>query len=141
MANVRFIKTKKERYVNRDTYDDTALYFCEDTQEMFWGNRIISDGARVIPTYADLPECLGAADGVIYYTEDTKNGYMINPERTAWLQVVYAPVTDINSIPEEDKHTVAATVGAVQDVKEELTSYIDEQVMTGGTGILDGGEV
>ena len=141
MANVRFVKTTKKRYCDRDSYDDRALYFCEDTHEMFWGDRIISDGSRIVPTYADLPEYLCAADGIVYYTEDTKNGYMINPDRTAWLQVTYAPVSDVSSVPEEEKYKVAATVGAVQDVREELTAYIDEQVLTGGTGTLDGGEI
>ena len=31
MANVRFIKTTKEKHLKRDTYDPNALYFCEDT--------------------------------------------------------------------------------------------------------------
>ena len=141
MANVRFIKTTKQRYISRDTYDSTALYFCEDTGEIFKGSTLFTDGIRVVPTYADLPKCPCAADGVVYYIEETRNGYVMSPDRTRWLQTIYAPVTDVTSIPEGEEYNVVTTVGAVKDMEKEIYAYIDEQVTTGGTGILDGGEI
>ena len=140
MANVRFIKTNKERYINRDTYDDTALYFCQDTHELFWGSRLLSDGIRVVPTYDDLPELSTAADGIVYYVHNTRNGYTLSPDRTEWLQTIYAPVIDMSSVPEGEEYNVVATVGAVRDLEEELRTYIDEQVITSGETI-DYGEI
>lgn len=142
MANVRFIKTTKKKWLNRDTYDPTALYFCEDTGEMFKGDVLYTDGVRVISTRADLPEYHCAADGVVYYTEDTRNGYMLSPDRTEWLQTIYAPVTNVNAIPEGEEYNVVTTVGAVRDIEKALYAYIDEQVSTmGGNGTIDYGEI
>jgi hypothetical protein len=141
MANVRFIKTTKEKWLNRDTYDSTALYFCEDTGEIFKGNILFTDGIRVVPTYADLPECPCAADGVVYYVTETRNGYTMAPDRSGWLQTIYAPVTDMSTVPEGEEYNVVATVGAVRDLEEELRLYIDEQVATNGTTTIDYGEI
>ena len=141
MANVRFIKTTKEKWLKRDTYDSTALYFCEDTGEIFKGGTLFTDGIRVVPTYADLPECPYAADGVVYYVAETRNGYVMSPDRTGWLQTIYAPVTDVSSIPEGEEYNVVTTVGAVRDIEKALYAYIDEQVATGGNGTIDYGEI
>lgn len=126
--NVRFIRTTKEKWSNRDTYDDNALYFCRDTNELFWGARCISDGVRVIQTYNDLPECSCAADGVVYYVADTKAGFMLSPTRDAWLQTIYAPVTDISTIPEGEEYNVVTTVGAVRDIENAIYTYIDSEI-------------
>ena len=131
MANVRFIKTTKTKYLNRDTYDSTALYFCEDTGEIFKGNILFTDGIRIVPTRADLPECPCAADGVVYYVAETKNGYMMAPDRSGWLQTIYAPVTDVSTIPEGEEYNVVTTVGAVRDIEKEIYAYVDEQVGSG----------
>lgn len=128
MANVRFIKTTKKKYINRDSYDPTALYFCEDTGEIFKGNVLFTDGIRIVPTHADLPECPCAADGVVYYVADTKNGYMMSPDRTEWLQTIYAPVTDVSSIPEGEEYNVVTTVGAVRDIERAIYDYIDQEI-------------
>lgn len=141
MANVRFIKTTKEKWLKRDTYDSTALYFCEDTGEIFKGGTLFTDGIRVIPTYEDLPKCPYAADGVVYYVTETRNGYVMAPDRSGWLQTIYAPVTDVSSIPEGEEYNVVTTVGAVRDIEKAIYAYIDEQVATGGTGTMDYGEI
>lgn len=141
MANVRFIKTMKERYLNRDTYDDTALYFCQDTHELYWGSRLLSDGIRVVAKYEELPELSRAADGIVYYVHDTRNGYTISPDRTEWLQTIYAPVTNMSDVPEGEEYNVVATVGAVRDLEEELRKYIDEQTFMGNDESIDYGEI
>ena len=139
--NVRFIRTTKEKYLNRDTYDEFALYFCEDTCEIFKGSDVYTDGIRVVPTYADLPECPCAADGVIYYVADTKNGYMMSPDRSKWVQTIYAPVTDISSIPEGEEYNVVTTVGAVRDIEKAIYDYIDAKIDSCGSGNIDYGEL
>lgn len=140
MANVRFIKTSKERYINRDTYDDTALYFCQDTHEMFWGDRLISDGVRVVPTHADLPELSQAADGIVYYVADTRNGYTLSPDRTEWLQTIYAPAMSADIVPEEEIYNTVTTVGAVRDIEKAIYAYIDNQIAINGES-MDYGEI
>ena len=83
--NVRFVRTTKERWLTRDTYDPLALYFCEDTQEMCKGDKVLTDGVRIVPTKADLPSCPCAADGVVYYVTETRNGYVMAPDRSGWF--------------------------------------------------------
>lgn len=139
--NVRFVRTTKEKYLNRDTYDEFALYFCTDTGEIFKGSDVYTDGIRVVPTYADLPQCPCAADGIIYYVADTKNGYMMSPDRSKWIQTIYAPVTDISSIPEGEEYNVVTTVGAVRDIEKAIYDYIDTQIGSGGSGNIDYGEL
>lgn len=141
MANVRFIKTTKEKHLKRETYDPNALYFCEDTNEIFKGAYVYTDGIRVVPTHADLPSCPTAADGVVYYVTETRNGYTMAPDRSGWLQTIYAPVANMEDVPEGEEYNVVATVGAVRDLEEELRTYIDEQVTTGGSGSIDYGEI
>lgn len=126
--NVRFIRTTKAKYLSKDTYDAFALYFCEDTNEIFKGNAVYTDGIRVVQTKADLPECLCAADGVVYYVADTKAGFMLSPTRDAWLQTIYAPVTDISTIPEGEEYNVVTTVGAVRDIEQKIYDYIDQEI-------------
>lgn len=125
--NVRFVRTTKAKWLARDTYDQFALYFCEDTGEMFKGDQVYTDAIRVIPTKADLPSCPYAADGIIYYISETKSGYMMAPDRSGWLQTIYAPVTDAYVIPESEMYTTVTTVGAVRDIENKIYEYIDEK--------------
>ena len=128
MANVRFVKTTKEKHLNRDTYDPNALYFCEDTQEIYKGQYPYTEGVKVIPTKADLPSCPCAADGVVYFIAETKSGYMMSPDRTEWLQTIYAPVTDAYAIPESEMYSTVTTVGAVRDIEKAIYAHIDEEI-------------
>ena len=139
--NVRFVRTTKEKYLNRETYDIYALYFCEDTGEMFKGSSLLTDGVRVIPTFDDLPQCPCAADGVIYYVKETRNGYMMAPDRSGWLQTIYAPAINVDSIPEGEEYNVVTTVGAVRDIEKKIYDYIDEKIDSGGSGNTDYGEL
>lgn len=136
--NVRFVRTTKEKWLARDTYDPLALYFCEDTGEMCKGDKVLTDGVRVVPTHADLPECSCAADGILYYVHDTRNGYTLSPDRTEWLQTIYAPAEDATKIPESEIYNTVTTVGAVRDIENALYKYIDEEIakveITGGQG-------
>lgn len=140
MANVRFVRTTQAKQDNRLDYDINALYFCTDSGALYRGNQLLTDGVRSVETYSKLPKFSVAADGVIYYTLDTKNGYLMNSEKTEWLQIIYAPVTDISSVHEENISKVTATVGAVLDIKKELKDYIDKKTST-VSGIIDGGDI
>lgn len=124
--NVRFYSGTREQYDNLVTHNPLALYFCDDTGELFKGDICLSDGVRIVPTRADLPECSCAADGVVYFIANTKSGFMVSPDRTEWLQTIYAPVTDAYTIPEEEMYTTVTTVGAVRDIEEKIYKRIEE---------------
>jgi hypothetical protein len=127
-SQVRFYLGTREQYNNIVEKNPLALYFCEDTAELFRGDQCISDGVRIVPTKADLPECSCAADGIVYFIAETKSGFMVSPDRTEWLQTIYAPVTDAYVIPEEEMYTTVTTVGAVRDIETAIYKYIDEEV-------------
>jgi hypothetical protein len=132
MANVRFYSGTRAQYDALLTHNPLALYFCDDTGELFKGDICLSDGIRIVPTRADLPECSCAADGIVYFIAETKSGFMVSPDRTEWLQTIYAPVTDAYTIPEEEMYTTVTTVGAVRDIEAKLYKRIEE-VASGGT--------
>lgn len=132
-SQVRFFLGTREQYNNIAEKNPLALYFCEDTAELFRGNQCLSDGVRIVPTRADLPECSCAADGVVYFIAETKSGFMISPDRTKWLQTIYTPVTDAYTIPEEEMYTTVTTVGAVRDIEAKIYERIDSiEIGTGG---------
>lgn len=133
MANVRFVRTTKEKQINRGTYDQNALYFCIDSREFYRANQLLTDGVRVVETYAELPAFNVAADGILYFVEETRNGYVLDVSRKAWLQVVYAPNEALESIPEG---STVATTETVLVVKEEIlnTVYTKEQIDAMGLG-------
>lgn len=133
MANVRFVRTTKEKQVNRGTYDKNALYFCLDSREMYRGDQLLTDGVRVVTTYDNLPAFNVAADGILYFVEETKNGYVLNTARNGWLQVVYAPIKGLESIPEG---STIATTETVLEVREEILNnvYTKEQIDAMGLG-------
>lgn len=132
MANVRFYSGTRAQYDSLTNRNPLALYFCDDTGELFKGDICLSDGIRIVPTRADLPECSCAADGIVYFIAETKSGFMVSPDRTEWLQTIYAPVTDAYTIPEEEMYTTVTTVGAVRDIEAKLYKRIEE-VASGGT--------
>lgn len=88
--NVRFFNGSKADYERILKPNPTGLYFCTDSHELFFGDMLLSDGLRVVPTFADLPSISEhkAAEGIIYFVEATKNGYVLPPNGTEWLQVI-----------------------------------------------------
>lgn len=120
MANVRFVSTTQNKQDNREEYDDNALYFCKDSGALYRGSQLLSDGARIVESYADLPDFNVAADGIIYYVLDTRNGYLLNQTKDGWISIMNA-----NS----------------EETKQELKDYIDEKLGTISGGTLDGGEI
>lgn len=133
MANVRFVRTTKEKQINRGTYDQNALYFCTDSREFYRADQLLTDGVRIVAAYDQLPAFAVAADGILYFVEDTKNGYVLNATRDGWLQVVYAPNESLESLPEG---STIATTETVLVVKEEIlnTVYTREQIDAMGLG-------
>lgn len=129
--NVRFYSGTRAQYDSLITKNPLALYFCDDTGELFKGDICLSDGIRIVPTHDDLPELSCAADGIVYFIRDSRNGYMVSPDRTEWLQTIYAPVTDAYTVPESEIYNTVTTVGAVRDIEAKIYERI-EQVAAGG---------
>ena len=131
--NVIFVRTTKQKQINRETYNKNALYFCTDTNEMYRADQLLTDGVRVVATYDQLPAFTVAADGILYFVEETKNGYVLNAARDGWLQVVYAPNEALETVPEG---STIATTETVLVVKEEIlnTVYTKEQIDAMGLG-------
>lgn len=130
--NVRFFAGTKADYLNLPSpKNPLGLYFCADTQELFWADRLLTDGVRVVPTQQDLPELQKAADGIVYYVTETRNGYVLAPDRSKWLQTIYAPATDTSKVPEDEIYNTVTTVGAVRDIENKIYSTVnslDERV-------------
>ena len=123
--NVRFFGGTKREYLSIAKHNPQALYFCQDTQELFWGDLCLSDGVRVVETKLDLPLRSDAADGIVYYVRQTRNGYTLSPDRTEWLQTIYAPATDAYAVPESEIYNTVTTVGAVRDVEDRINEKIE----------------
>ena len=147
MANVRFVRTTKERQIARisqQTCDDNALYFCTDSGEIYRGAYLMTDGARVVPSYENLPSFSSAADGIIYYALDTKNSYLLNSTRDGWEQMTpnmaqYATI----EVVETRINTVTEQVESVQvQIEEKIKTEIEDQIsQIEVVGNLDGGEI
>lgn len=96
---VRFFGGTKAQYLSLATpRNKMGLYFCYDTRELFWGDQLISDGTRVVATEAALPKLDLAADGITYFAEDTRNGYVLSSDRTKWVKVIQAPEAGSSSV-------------------------------------------
>ena len=141
MANVRFVRTTKAKQINRQEYDNNALYFCTDSGELYRSNQLLSDGIRTVQSYAELPEFVEAADGVMYYTEDTQRGDILSPTRDSWIQVIYTPITDINAVPEGDRDSVIVTAEGLLNAIGDTKAYVDEKISSIDAGNVDGGEI
>lgn len=132
--NVRFFGGRKEEYVSIPKHNPIGLYFCTDSRELFLGDRLLSDGLRVVSTAADLPSISEhkAAEGVIYFVAATQNGYVLPRGGSEWLQVIYAPTTGIEADlsgyytkAEVDEAILEAIANVKIDV--DLTGYATEE--------------
>lgn len=124
--NVRFFAGTKADYLNLPVpKNPLGLYFCADTQELFWADRLLTDGVRVVSTQQDLPELQSAAEGIIYYVTETRNGYVLAPDKSKWLQTIYAPVTDASKVPEDEIYSTVPTVGAVRDIENKIHNTVN----------------
>lgn len=96
--NVRFFAGTKADYLRLPSpRNPLGLYFCADTKELFWADRLLTDGTRIVATEADLPSLAKAAEGITYFVEETRNGYVLSSDRTRWVQVIKAPSNGDNS--------------------------------------------
>ena len=115
--NVRFFLGTREEYNSILRHNPLALYFCTDTGDLFRGDQCLSDGARVVATANDLPEASLATEGVLYFTLDTRCGYITDTTSNTWLQVIFAPAVDIDMVADEAVNNTAVSVSAVRKLE------------------------
>lgn len=135
MANVRFVRTTKQKQVDRAEYDENALYFCLDSRELYRADQLLTDGVRLVATYNNLPAFEIAADGILYFIEETKNGYVLNTARDGWLQVIYAPGAVDSETVTEITTTVTEEVYNTVYTKEEVYTKDEIHNMIVGNGV------
>jgi hypothetical protein len=126
--NVIFVRTTKEKQINREKYNPNALYFCTDSREFYRADQLLTDGVRVVATYDDLPSFNVAADGILYFVENTQNGYVLNVARNGWLQVIYAPTGGGSASTEEVIVAVKEEILKTVYTKEEIDNLIPDDV-------------
>lgn len=96
----------KETYLGLTSRLSNALYFCTDTKELFKGDDLYSDGLRVVNNYLSLPLFPLAADGILYFCEDTGCGYVLSASRDSWIQVLSGVDNDTIELNEDGLITV-----------------------------------
>ncbi len=92
------------------------------------GDKLLSDGLRVVPTFADLPSISDnlAAEGVIYFVTATKIGYVLPRGGSEWLQVIYAPTTNGGAeVDLSDYYTKAEVDEAILDAIANINIEVD----------------
>ena len=89
MAKVSYKQGTKATYLGLAERSPYALYWCTDTKELFKGDDLYTDGVLTVANYAALPAFAVAAEGKLYVCLDNNNGYILNPERSGWTQVLF----------------------------------------------------
>lgn len=118
-ANVRFVRTTKEKWLEKVKYDPMAIYFAMDTGELFVGSLPFTGGLQMIESDAELPDPKKASKQMIYYCLDKQNGYVISADSAYWVQVLGQPQNS-------------------EGLKDELKDYINSKM---DNVVLDGGQI
>ena len=118
--NVRFFAGVREQYDQIGKHNPLGLYFCADTRELFWGDKLLSDGIRVVRSKEELPSFATAAEGVIYYVVDSREGYVISATRDSWMRIIYAPTADISAVPDSEADRTTVSVTALREIENTI---------------------
>lgn len=121
MAKVRYVQGKKASYLALSKYDPMALYFCTDTQELYKGDQLYSDGVRFVMSYDNLPPYSVAASGILYFCVDTGCGYVLNETHNGWVSVIFGVDDQTIGLNEQGLMTVKSVpISKVSGLSEEL---------------------
>ena len=131
-VKVLYKKGTKATYLGLKERSANALYFCTDSKELYKGDDLYTDGLRVVPAFAQLPDFSLAADGKLYVCADTGNGYVLNATRDGWQNVFYGFDGDTIGLNEAGLLAVKAVpIGNVTGLAAEL-ERIEKEVVAGG---------
>ena len=124
----------KQTYLGLPEHLSNALYFCTDTKELFKGDDLYSDGLRIVANFDALPEFAVAAEGILYFCEDSGCGYVLNAARDRWLIVIHGVDGKSIEINSDGLMSVKAVeIGKVTGLTDEL-SRIEALIAAGGGG-------
>lgn len=127
MANVKFMRTRKELHTNRDIYDENALYFVVDSRQFYRADQLLTSGIRMVATYEELPAFSVAAEEIIYFVEGTGAGYSLNTTKDGWVQVIYPIATSLENVSEDKYAETIATVKMVAELISGVRISIEEE--------------
>ena len=131
-VKVLYKKGAKATYLGLKKRSTNALYFCTDTRELYKGDDLYTDGVRVVASYANLPALETAADGKLYFCEDTGSGYVLNAARDGWQPVFHGFDGDTIGLNESGLLAVKAVpLASVTGLTDEL-ERIEKEVVAGG---------
>lgn len=129
MAKVSYKQGTKATYLGLSEHLSTALYFCTDTRELFKGDDLYSDGLRLVANYESLPAFAVAADGILYFCEDSGCGYVLNQTRTGWISVVHGVDNETLEVGEKGLMRVRAVpVSKVTDFESAVETIVERAV-------------
>lgn len=133
MAKVRYVQGKKASYLALGSYDPLALYFCTDTNELFKGDQLYSDGVRIVLNFASLPAFNVAADGILYFCKENGCGYVLNEERNGWLTAIHGVDNETIGLNENGLLAVKSVpIGSIANLETEL-QRIEAVALAGGS--------
>lgn len=138
---VAYKQGRKATYLGLRKHYDNALYFCTDTKELFRGDDLYTDGVRLVASAADLPDCAVAADGKLYYCQDTGNGCVLDEARTGWLTVLHGADGETIGLTTDGllavKKVAIGTVDGLQEQLDALTAGLQAVPITAVVGLED----
>lgn len=135
MSKVLYKQGTKATYLNLPERLSTALYFCTDTCELFKGDDLYTDGIRKVANFTALPEFNSAADGKLYFCEDSGCGYILNSERNGWELVVFGVDNNTIEIGADGLIRVKAVpISSVSGLSDKLTE-IEQKIISGDGNI------
>lgn len=131
MSKVLYKQGTKATYLSLPERLSTALYFCTDTCELFKGDDLYTDGIRKVANFTALPEFNSAADGKLYFCEDSGCGYILNGERNGWELVVFGVDNNTIEIGADGLLQVKAIpISSVSGLSDKLTE-IEQKIISG----------
>lgn len=130
-TKVAYKQGTKKTYLGLAQKLPNALYFCTDTKELFRGDDLLSDGVRLVASFSALPQFEQAADGILYFCEDSGCGYVLNETRDAWIVVLHGADGETIEVNENGMLAVKAIpIGKVSGLEERI-SAVEKSILAG----------
>lgn len=120
-VKVSYKQGSKQTYLSLVQRSSSTLYWCTDTRELFKGDDLYSDGVRFARSFDALPAFAKAADGILYFCEDSGCGYVLSAARDAWVRVISGVDGDTIEVNAEGMMSVKAVpIAKVTGLADEL---------------------
>lgn len=118
VSRIRLVTGTSDKFKDLSNKSDNAVYFIEDTQQIYKGSKLYSSGA----------------DGKSAYEIAVENGF--EGTETEWLDSLkgqsYVPVKGVDYFTKEDKLELIESV--TSDIRPELSEKLDKQISSSYSG-------